>query len=295
MDFNIIDHLQDHPWPGCQVELFGMKITWMSSGIASMVLVATLLLAVIVPIARRRQVLPKGGYNVLELLTVFVRDMIARPALHDKAYAFLPLLCTLFVFVLGMNLIGLVPLGPLSHAIPVLSDHPIGATPTGVLTVCGALAAITLLSIVGMGFQKAALNCHEHKGWPMWLCVVLAPILWIKSLAPHVPGPIGVVLLVPLAGLELMGAFFKCFALMIRLFANMMAGHALLAALMMFIIMALKGLLVSGANDFFYIAPVCVVGSVLINIMELLVAALQAYIFTFLTAMFLNLYVEPAH
>ncbi|MCP4375543.1 MAG: hypothetical protein GY794_05130, partial [bacterium] len=101
-DFNLMEyltsHLSDHPWPGCQVTIAGMTLTWMSSAIAAMLIVSVGLIAVILPITRRRKALPTGGYNVLEALTVFVRDAIARPALRDneKTYKYLPLLLTLF-------------------------------------------------------------------------------------------------------------------------------------------------------------------------------------------------------
>ena len=301
MDFNLflMEHLQDHPWPGCRVTVFGTDITWMSSSIASMLIVAALLIAVIVPIARRRGTLPTGSYNVLELVAQFVRDMIARPALHEKAYAFMPLLLTIFVFVLGMNLVSVVPLGAVSNwlgsHVPFMRGRPVGAKPTSVLTVCAALAALSLLSIVTLGLYRAALRCSERRGWPMWFCAAVSPLVWVKGLAPRLPGRAGVLMLVPLALLELAGTVAKCFALMIRLFANMLAGHALLAVLMMFIVMALERLIATGANDLYYIAPFVIAGSVLISLLELLVAGLQAYIFTFLTAMFLGLYVEPEH
>ena len=197
-DFNLLDyltvHMADQPWPGCQVTIGQMTITWMSSAIAAMILVAVGLIAAILPIARRRQALPTGGHNALEVLTVFVRDAIARPALRDdeKAYRFLPLLLTLFVFVLGMNLIGLAPLVMISAwvrwHVPFMEGRPIGATPTAVLTVCAALSMITLLSIMTIGLRHAALSCHKHRHWPLWVCWVLSPILWVIGLSPSIPG-----------------------------------------------------------------------------------------------------------
>jgi F-type H+-transporting ATPase subunit a len=296
---SLLTHLMDHPWHGWRVEAFGMVITLMSSAIAVMILTAATLIAVILPMSRRRGLLPAGGYNVLEVLVIFIRDRVARPALHDKAYDFLPFLLTTFVFVLAMNLTGLLHLdlviNGLGVAIPWFKDHPIGFQPTAVLTACGGLAAVTLLTILILGMKTAAENLRSHAGWPMWLCVVLAPLAWVKSLAPSVPGAIGVVLVVPLAFLELIGAFAKCFSLMVRLFANMLAGHAMLAALMMFILMALESMVQEGTGHLIYVGPLCVLGSALISLIELLVAGLQAYIFTFLSAIFLGLYVEPEH
>jgi len=297
----LITHLADHPWPGCQITVGGMTITWMSSAIAAMILVAIVLIAVILPIARRRKDLPTGAHNALEVVTVFVRDSIARPALRDddKAYKFLPLLLTLFMFVLGMNLIGLAPLATISGwvrwHIPAMEGRPIGATPTAVLTVCAALSMITMLAIMGGGLRHSATQCHKHKHWPLPLCWLLSPLLWLKSLCPTIPGVMGVIMLVPLVFLELIGVFAKCFALMIRLFANMIAGHAMLAILMVFILKGVQSMVNDGLNDVFYVAPVVVVGSAVLCLMEMAVALLQAFIFTVLTAVFLGLYAEPEH
>ena len=303
--FNLMEylksHLADQPWPGCQVTIGNMTITWMSSAIAAMILVAVGLIAVVVPIARRRTALPSGGYNALEVIAVFVRDSIARPALRDddKAYRFLPLLLTLFVFVLGLNLIGLAPLAMISAwvrwHVPFMEGRPIGATPTAVLTICAALSGIAFLSIFIAGLRHSVHKFHKKKKWPRWLCWLISPLLWAMSLCPPIPGAMGVIMLVPLVFLELIGVGAKCFALMIRLFANMIAGHAMLAILMVFILKGIKSLMGEGLNDVFYVAPVVVVGSAILCLMEMAVALLQAFIFTVLTAVFLGLYAEPAH
>jgi F-type H+-transporting ATPase subunit a len=303
--FNVLEylkgHLTDQPWPGCQVTIGGMTFTWMSSAIAAMILVAVGLIAVLLPIARRRKAMPTGGHNALEILTVFVRDAIARSALRDdeKAYKFLPLLLTLFVFVLGMNLIGLAPLATISGWIrwhvPFMEGRPIGATPTAVLTVCAALSGIAFLSIFLSGLKHSVMKQHKHQKWPLWLCWIVSPLLWAKNLSPEIPGVMGVIMLVPLVFLELVGVVAKCFALMIRLFANMIAGHAMLAILMVFVLKGIRALVDGGANDVFYVAPLVVVGSVVVCLLEMGVALLQAFIFTVLTAIFLGLYAEPSH
>lgn len=290
---DLFEHVTDHPWPGCQVELFGMRVTWMSSGIASMLLVAAVLLIVLPLLARRAGTPPKGGYNVLEVLVLFVRDRIARPALHERTDTYLPILLTLFVFVLGMNLVGLFPLEALSRAIPG-NRYLVGTAPTMILTVCGGLGGIALLCIVLMGMWRAAGDFRERHGGPVWLGVLLSPLLWVTRLSPEIPGLTGIVLSTPLALLELLGALFKCFALMVRLFANILAGHFLLAVLMMFLVEALLAV-AQEEIQFFYVGPICVIASVAIDLLELLMAGLQAYIYTFLLAMFLGLYVEAAH
>jgi F-type H+-transporting ATPase subunit a len=290
---SLMDHVNDHPWPGCQVEVFGMKVTLMSSGIAQMILVAIAVAGLVLLAARRRSKVPSGGKNLLEAIVVFIRDMVARPALHDKADPFLPFLLTMFVFILGMNLSGLLPLYSLT---PVLGV-PMGTTPTGILTVCGGLAGISLVTIIGCGLIKTAGVYRVHNNWPMPVCIAMSPILWVWSLSPPIPGITGVIFRPFLALLELVGAVAKCFALVIRMFANMMAGHVLLAVMMMFIVQALGRWMGDWMHGAVNVLPitVCIGASVLIDLMEMMVAVLQAYIFTFLTAIFLGLYVEPAH
>ena len=291
-------HISDHPWPGWQVRWFGADVTLMSNNIASMILVAVILAAVIVPIARRRGDVPRGWRNLLEVIVIFVRDMIARPALQDRAYAFLPFLCTLFVFVLGMNLFGILPLEAmtrwLGEHIPWMKGKTIGGTATSVPTVCAGLASLSLLTIFACGLWRAAQRKARAEGKPMWLLLPLAPYLWLKSLSPNVPGPVGTILAGPLVILEVIGALAKCFALMIRLTANMMAGHILLAVLMMFAMQAAAKAL-EEHTLLLGVTFICALGGVAATMLDLLVAGLQAYIFTFLTAMFLGLYVEPDH
>jgi F-type H+-transporting ATPase subunit a len=291
-EFNLLEHLNDHPWPGCSTTLFGMPITLMSSAIAAIILVGIVLIAVILPAARRRQTVPHGMGNVLEVVVLFIRDSVARPTLHDKAYTFLPYLVTIFVYVLGMNLLGLIPLEPVCEA---LGLPKVGVRPTGVISVTAALASITLVTILFLGLRHQTTELRHKTHLPWILCAIFSPILWVKSLSPHIPGVIGKILLVPMALLELIGAFMKCFALMIRLFANMMAGHALLAVLLMFTIQAFEAYLKNSVLTVFYVGPTCVIASVLVDLLELLVAVLQAYIFTFLTSMFISMYVEPSH
>lgn len=290
----LLHHIADHPWPGFQFHVFGMEITWMSAAISAMLISAALLLVTLLPMARRWPVVPRGGRGFVELLVVFVRDIIARPGVGEKkAYVFLPYLTTLFFFLLTMNLLGMVPL-PATLKAAGLGDYGIGGSATGVLTTCGGLATLTLLLILGMGWRAAVLHTHHHRHWPLIVCIPLAPVLWVMSLAPRIPGPIGKVLALPLALLELQGALIKCFVLMVRLFANMMAGHTLLAVLTLFAVSTGESAL---RTSLMYspVTAVCIVGGAAVCLMELLVAVLQAYIFTFLTAVFFGMYVEPSH
>ena len=288
----IMDRISDHPWPGCQIQIGGMTVTWMSSAIASMIITALVLVAVIIPMARKHKAMPSGSANVLDLVVVFVRDMIARPALHDKSYQYLPLLLTLFLFILGMNLMGIIPLEAISH----LANIPaIGHTATSIPTVCAGLASIALFTIIVSGMASQVRRIRRRRGLPMSICILISPWLWVKSLSPEIPGPVGSILLIPLALMELIGAVAKCFSLMIRLCANMITGHALLAVMMVFILEAMRAYFVSDSTDLFLVGPAAVAGAVAVSMLELLVAGLQAYIFTFLTAMFVGLYAEGAH
>ncbi|MFP4356603.1 MAG: F0F1 ATP synthase subunit A [Phycisphaerae bacterium] len=298
---DLLVHLQDHVWEGWQVRFGWMTVTLMSSAIATMILTAGVLVAVIVPTARaqRGKLIPTGGCSVLEVLVLFIRDRIARPALGEKCYDFLPLLLTLFVFILGMNLSGFLHLDLVGQgvavALPWLRDHPIGLQPTVVPAICAGLAGVTFLTLVAAGLRASIRRAHRLLGWPIWLCALLCPVLWVRSLVPPIPGITGVLLVFPLALLELIGAVGKCFALMIRLFANMLAGHAMVAALLMFVLSAVESMIREGAADLVYVAPAAIIASVLISLIELLVAGLQAYIFTFLSAIFLSLYAQPVH
>ena len=294
----LMEHMEDRPWPGCQVKVFGLTVTWMSSAIASMVLVAVFLSVVLVVFSHRRRRVPRGAGNVIEAVVVFVRDMIARPALHERAYDYLPFLLTLFVFILGMNLFGLVPLQPLTiwlgGHVGWMRGRPAGGAATSVPTVCAGLASLTLLAILASALWRAAIRCRTDRRWPIVLCVAASPGLWFVSLAPNVPGITGRILAVPLALLELAGAVMRCVALVIRLCANMLAGHMLLAVLLMFALSAASSALHRNAA-MWGVSVVAVLGGVLLSVIEMLVAGLQAYIFTFLTAMFLGLYAEPSH
>ena len=296
----IVHHISDHPWPHCQTTALGMKVTWMSDAIATMVLTACILAVVLPLLARRRAMVPRGSYSAMEYLVVLVRDMVARPALHGRAEAFLPFLLTLFFFILGMNLIGLFPVQSLSVVVNDwlgVKDYTLGASPTGVLAVCAGLACLTLLHILLLGLWRAAGDAHRRHRWPLPLAIVFSPLLWLLSLAPPVEGLAGKLLKLPMAILELFGAIAKCFALMIRLFANLMAGHALVAVMMLFVFQQYSSVLAGWRAKTMAVGTgaVCVAASFLMCLLDILVAVVQAYIFTYLSAIFLSLYAEGKH
>ncbi|MEM7228026.1 MAG: F0F1 ATP synthase subunit A [Planctomycetota bacterium] len=218
----------------------------------------------------------------VEVIVIYMRDNVIEPVLGDNTRRFLPYLLTLFFFVLMNNLLGLVPLLDLQHLFGALIDSGreetlamgnvkvdshfalIGGTATGNLAVTGALALIAFIVINVHGIRENGIGgwCHHLLGGaPGWLFFIMIPV-------------------------ELMSMFIKPGALAVRLFANMLAGHTLMATLALFGVMAWKGTdsLFAGSS----ISVVSGVFAVAITFLELFVAFLQAFIFMFLTAVFLG-------
>lgn len=199
----------------------------------------------------------RGGIaNLLEAFLVFIRDDIAKAAIGDHGYEkFVPFLWTLFFFVLGCNLFGMIPwMG----------------SPTGVFATTGALALVTFLSVCASGIKE------------------LGFVGFLKAQAPSMdlPAPLKVVLLPMIWLIEVFSLFLKHAVLAVRLLANMVAGHLILAVLIGFI---------GAATGFIWYAvtPVSILGAVAISVLELFVAFLQAYVFTFLSALFIGAAVHP--
>lgn len=192
--------------------------------------------------------IPKGIYSALEPLIIFVRDDIALTNIGKEKYMkFLPYLLTVFFFIWIINLIGLVPFFPGS------------ANLTGNISLTLVLALITLFIT----------NINGTKYY------------WAHMFNPPVPGPLKI-LMVPI---ELIGILTKPFALMIRLFANITAGHILILSLLSLIFIFKS----------FALPFVSVPFVIFMTFLELLVAFLQAYIFTLLSALFIGLAVEEHH
>ncbi len=213
-------------------------------------LAALVLLAVAVAAARSntRNRVPRGLGNFIELLVVFVRDEIAVLNMGPAGLRYMPYLLTTFFFILIMNLSGLVPYG---------------ATATGNVSVTGGLALVAFVMIQstairaqGLGHYIKHLTGGVH--WALW--PIMIPI-------------------------EILGLFTKPFALMIRLFANMVGGHI--------VILSFIGLIFIFGSYVIATGPVLFVLG--ISLLEIFVALLQAYIFTMLTAMFMGLGIEAAH
>ena len=195
---------------------------------------------------------PKGIQGFLEPVVIFVRDEIAVPNIGEARYRkFVPYLLTAFFFILINNLLGLVPF------------FPGGANVTGNIAVTFTLAAFTMVITNVNGNKAYWKHIFNTPGVPWWL---------------KYPIP-----LMPLV--ELIGVIAKPFALMIRLFANITAGHIIVLSLVS-LIFIFKSLTV---------APVSILFVLFMDCLELLVAFLQAYVFTLLSALFIGLAVQEEH
>jgi F-type H+-transporting ATPase subunit a len=225
--------------------------------ILAALIVYTMLKVAAVGIERaRKQGKAPGGYaGAMEAFVLFVRDEIAIENIgQEMGPRYAPLIMSFFFFILVCNLLGLVPWG---------------GSPTGNLAVTAALALIAFVAIEGGGMLKLG-----FKGY-------------MGTIFPHIEGlpPVGArVMSLGLAPIELMSKFVKPFALTVRLFGNMTAGH--------FVILALFGIvfLFGHFGAFSYgIGAVTVLVVVGVMLLEVLVAVLQAYVFALLTAVFIGL------
>jgi F-type H+-transporting ATPase subunit a len=240
-----------------RIEPFDLKIT---KFMVLELLVAVVLVLLFTRLAARikKGDAPKGGLtNALEAMVVFIRDEVARPAIgHHDAERFLPYLLTIFFFTVACNLFGLVPWA---------------GSATSALATTGALAALTFATVIFSGMAK------------------LGPVKFWLAQVPHMdlPKPIGIVLKPMIFVIELLGLCIKHFILAMRLLANMMAGHLVLAVILAFIAAS------DSSMVWWAVAPASVMGVVALSLLELFVAFLQAYIFTFLSALFIGMAVHP--
>jgi F-type H+-transporting ATPase subunit a len=194
--------------------------------------------------------IPKGLNGFLEPIIVFVRDEIAIPNIGHKKYEkYLPYLLTVFFFILINNLMGLVP-----------AIAPFGANVTGNIAVTMVLALFTFVLTQFAGSRTYWKHIVATPGVPFWLAPIMIPV-------------------------EVIGMFSKPFALTVRLFANITAGHIVVLSLVSlnFIFKSL------------FVAPVSIVFVIFMDCLEILVAVLQAYVFTLLSALFIGLAAQEHH
>lgn len=198
---------------------------------------------------------PRGIGSVVETLVVYVRDEIALKNIGHDGAKYTPLLLSFFFFILVAALFGLVPFT---------------GTSTGNLSVTLALASISFVAQQYAGISKYGVVGH------------------FKNLVPHgLPAP----LLIVMIPIEVLGMFTKPFALMIRLFANMLAGHMMITALLMLVPLCAQ---ISQTLGIIMI-PISLGMALFIMCLEVLVAFIQAYVFTLFSAIFIGMYAHPAH
>jgi len=224
-----------------------------TKNVTAMLIAAIILLWLFVSLARSYKKTgisePKGIQSFLEPLVLFIRDDIAIPNIGEAKFEkYMPYLLTAFFFILINNLLGLVPI------------LPGGANVTGNIGVTLVLALFTFFITQFSGNKQYWGHIFNTPGVPFWLKPIMIPV-------------------------ELIGIISKPFALMVRLFANITAGHIIVLSLVS-LIFIFKSLAV---------APVSILFVLFMDCLELLVAFLQAYVFTLLSALFIGLAVVEEH
>ncbi len=272
---NPLGHIVQHPIR--QIEgNFGFltpdhRITLLSDQILMMIL-ATLLLVVAVPVLVRRRagddrigrLVPTGWGNFFEAICQYLRKEAIEPVLGAHTDRFIPYVWSAFFFILTLNLIGLLPIQPLA----AFGGWHLGGTATGNIWVTGTLSLLTLILMVVNGLRFGGIDYIKHfNPGPLWLAVLLVPV-------------------------EAIGLFARIFALAVRLFANMIAGHILLAVLVGLVLGAGT---TAGIWAGLGVAVPVIAGSVAVSLLEVFICFLHAFIFSLLTAVFIGMSVHVRH
>ena len=203
--------------------------------------------------SKRQGKAPKGIHNLIEPLIIFIRDDVAKPSIGHKTDKFMPLLLTVFFFIFVNNVFGLIPI------------FPGGANVTGNIAVTMVLALVIFLT-VNLNGNKYYWKHIFMPDVPVWMYVIIIPI-------------------------ELLGVILKPFVLMLRLFANITAGHIIILGFfsLIFIFGAMSP---AGGIG---VSPLSVAFTVFMGLLEMLVAFLQAFVFTLLSAIYIGMAVEEHH
>jgi F-type H+-transporting ATPase subunit a len=236
------------------VKFYDFSIT---KNVLTIFMVAALMLWIFISTARvysrRKTTAPKGFQNALEMVILFIRDDVAKVSIGEKKYMkYMPYLLTVFFFIWICNMMGLIPF------------FPGGANITGNIGITMTLAVLTF--VITMISSKK--YYWEH-------------VLWM----PGVPALVKILILTPI---EILGVFLKPFVLMIRLFANILAGH--IVALSFFSLIFIFGEMNAGVG--YGVSIFSWAFTVFMFMLELLVAFLQAYVFTLLSAMYFGAALE---
>lgn len=242
---------------GETVRPFDLSIT---RNVFALLLSCAILLAVFLPMAHSYKKRPLGvptkGQNLMEAVIMYIEDDVIKPSLGDKYMKFSPYLLTVFFFILLNNLMGLIPI------------FPFGANLTGNIAVTMILALFTYVLTNVCGTKEY----WKEVLWPE------VPT-WLKAPIPLMPV------------IEFISTLTKPFALMVRLFANIFAGHMIILVLISLIFIFSS---IMGAAIGYGVAVVSVLFSIFMYFLELLVAFIQAYVFTMLSAIFIGMaQVEP--
>lgn len=222
-----------------------------AGAVVSAIVLFILLFSAVHTARQNRGRAPSGIQNLLEPVIVFIRDEIAKPSIGVHYEKFMPPLLTLFFFILLNNLVGLVPI------------PPFGANVTGNISVTMVLALFTFFVTNTRG------NRHYWKE-------IFNPDVpfWLKFPIPLMPF------------LEIMGMITKPFVLMVRLYANMLAGHLIITVFLSLIFIFTN---LMGPAAGFGVSPVSVAFSVFIMMLDVLVSFIQAYVFTLLSAIYFGM------
>lgn len=289
---NPVNHVVNVPWLPAIKDMFGMHGVWLwSAHVGNLVLAGLLTVIVLMYAASKiatgpeslgtKRYLPNSRVaGMIEVICLYLRDNSVKPLLGDRTDRFMPLLWTIFFFILVNNLLGLTPITDTLHLIDHFAGgHYVtglfGATATGNIFVTAALALVAGIVINIAGVKELGVGGYTHHltaGTPWFLWPIMVPI-------------------------EILGTFIKPIALALRLFANMTAGHILIAVLLMFATTGL-GMLSKGALSAVMggaISLVSVLSCVAIFFLELFVAFLQAFVFVFLTSVFISLLAHHDH
>jgi F-type H+-transporting ATPase subunit a len=279
---NPIHHILDKPISGTEHITFLGKPA-LTMHMVSLLIAATVAFLILRTAAKKISIghesqgtdryLTKGRLSqIIEVITLYMRDTVIKPVLGHDTNKFLPYLLSLFFFILTCNILGMIPFADIQYvagnkAFGFSSEFDwaiFGGTATSNLAVTAGLAIVSFFVIQMHAFKSLGIGGWAHHltgGAPLYLLPIMLPI-------------------------EFMGMFIKPAALAIRLFANMVAGHTMLAVLTMFGMIAFQStqnwLLTGSVEAVSTIAAVC------ISFLELFVAFLQAFIFMFLTTVFIG-------
>jgi F-type H+-transporting ATPase subunit a len=234
-----------------------------TKNVCSIFITIAILLLVFTSVAKmytnkRKGLAPTGLQNAVEPIIIFMRDDVIKASIGEKKYEkYVPYLLTLFFFIWINNLLGLIPI------------FPGGANVTGNISVALVLAVLTFIITVVSGNKYYWQHIFAMPGVPKGVLVLLTPI-------------------------EILGMFLRPFVLMIRLFANIAAGHII--ALSFFCLIFIFGQeSLYGTGGGLGVSPLSLVFTVFMAMLELLVAFLQAYVFTLLSSVYIGAAVEEHH